>query len=545
MVTIVIRLPASLHDRLASWASAVRPRPAFDVFDVGLPLSDSLTGVHSMLVTSVRRAVPVFGLAAFVVGCAVGPDFMRPSAPETKDYEAGGMPQPDVPEPTETQQRFAVGKKISNDWWQLFHSSRLESVLEEAIAGSQTLAAAKATLAQAQQGVLQAAGALYPQVDLAAGAQRQRVNFAAIGEPVEGPIINLFNIGPTVSYSVDVFGRYRRQVEEQQALAEYQAWELDAAYLTLTGNAATQAFQIASVRAQIAAVQTIIADDERNLGLVQTELRAGEATQIDVQSAQSQLAADRTLLPPLRQQLSVARHALSVLSGRAPGDWMPPDFDLAEFTLPEDLPVSLPSELVRQRPDILAAEAQLHAASAAVGVATAQLYPSIDLTASFEQFATKPSKLFVPASSVFDLAGNLVAPIFHGGTLRAQKKAAVDAFDGAYATYRQTVLTSFGQVADSLQALSHDAELLEAEHRALDSAEANLRLTRTTYSYGNVGILQVLDAQRLAEQARLGYVRAQAQRYLDTVELLTAMGGGWWQSQDQTALAVTPGKAPR
>jgi NodT family efflux transporter outer membrane factor (OMF) lipoprotein len=498
-----------------------------------------------MLVTSVRRAVPVFGLAAFVVGCAVGPDFMRPSAPETKDYEAGGMPQPDVPEPTETQQRFAVGKKISNDWWQLFHSSRLESVLEEAIAGSQTLAAAKATLAQAQQGVLQAAGALYPQVDLAAGAQRQRVNFAAIGEPVEGPIINLFNIGPTVSYSVDVFGRYRRQVEEQQALAEYQAWELDAAYLTLTGNAATQAFQIASVRAQIAAVQTIIADDERNLGLVQTELRAGEATQIDVQSAQSQLAADRTLLPPLRQQLSVARHALSVLSGRAPGDWMPPDFDLAEFTLPEDLPVSLPSELVRQRPDILAAEAQLHAASAAVCVATAQLYPSIDLTASFEQFATKPSKLFVPASSVFDLAGNLVAPIFHGGTLRAQKKAAVDAFDGAYATYRQTVLTSFGQVADSLQALSHDAELLEAEHRALDSAEANLRLTRTTYSYGNVGILQVLDAQRLAEQARLGYVRAQAQRYLDTVELLTAMGGGWWQSQDQTALAVTPGKAPR
>jgi NodT family efflux transporter outer membrane factor (OMF) lipoprotein len=545
MVTIVIRLPASLHDRLASWSSAVRPRPAFDVFDVGLPLSDSLTGVHSMLVTSVRRAVPVFGLAAFVVGCAVGPDFMRPSAPETRDYEAGGMPQPDVPEPTETQQRFAVGKKISNDWWQLFHSSRLESVLEETIAGSQTLAAAKATLAQAQQGVLQAAGALYPQVDLAAGAQRQRVNFAAIGEPVEGPIINLFNIGPTVSYSVDVFGRYRRQVEEQQALAEYQAWELDAAYLTLTGNAATQAFQIASVRAQIAAVQTIIADDERNLGLVQTELRAGEATQIDVQSAQSQLAADRTLLPPLRQQLSVARHALSVLSGRAPGDWAPPDFDLAEFTLPEELPVSLPSELVRQRPDILAAEAQLHAASAAVGVATAQLYPSIDLTGSFEQFATKPSKLFVPASSVFDLGGNLVAPIFHGGTLRAQKKAAVDAFDGAYATYRQTVLTSFGQVADSLQALSHDAELLEAEHRALDSAEANLRLTRTTYSYGNVGILQVLDAQRLAEQARLGYVRAQAQRYLDTVELLTAMGGGWWQSQDQTAQAASPGKATR
>jgi NodT family efflux transporter outer membrane factor (OMF) lipoprotein len=498
-----------------------------------------------VVLTSVQRGAPALGLALLVVGCAVGPDFVRPPAPETKDYESGGMPQPAVSEPTETQQRFAVGQKISNDWWQLFRSPRLEGVLQETIAGSQTLAAAKTTLAQAQQGVLQAAGAYYPQVDLSAGAQRQRVNFAAIGINQQGPILNLFSIGPTVSYAVDIFGGYRRRVEQQQALAEYQGWELDAAYLTLTGNAVTQALQIASARAQIAAVETIIADDQRNLDLVRTELRAGEATQIDVESAASQFAADRTLLPPLRQQLSVARHALSVLSGRAPGDWAPPDFDLAEFTLPEELPVSLPSELVRQRPDILAAEAQLHAASAAVGVATAQLYPSLNLTASFEQFAVKPSKLFVPQASIFDVGGNLLAPIFHGGTLRAEKQAAVDAFDGAFANYKQTVLTSFGQVADVLQALSHDGELLEAEHRALDSAEESLRLTRTTYSYGNVGILQVLDAQRLAEQARLGYVRAQAQRYLDTVQLLTAMGGGWWQSQDQTAQAATPVKATR
>jgi NodT family efflux transporter outer membrane factor (OMF) lipoprotein len=233
------------------------------------------------------------------------------------------------------------------------------------------------------------------------------------------------------------------------------------------------------------------------------------------------------------------------LIGRAPGDWAPPDFDLAEFTLPEELPVSLPSDLVRQRPDILAAEAQLHAASAAVGVATAQLYPNLNLTASFTQDALKPSRLFNPASSVFDVGANLLAPIFHGGALQAQKQAAVDAFDGALANYKETVLTSFGQVADVLQALVHDAELLEAERRALESAEASLRLTRTTYSYGNIGILQVLDAQRLAEQARLGYVRAQAQRYLDTVQLLTAMGGGWWDWPDQTAQAATPDKAAR
>jgi NodT family efflux transporter outer membrane factor (OMF) lipoprotein len=498
-----------------------------------------------MVLTSVRRGAPALGLTMLVVGCAVGPDFVRPAPPPTQDYEAGGMPRPDVAEPTETQQRFALGQKISNDWWQLFRSPRLDGVLQETIAGNLTLAAAKTTLTQAQQGVLQAAGALYPQLDLAAGAQRQRVNFSAIGINQQGPIINLFNIGPTVSYALDVFGGYRRRLEQQEALAEYEGWELDAAYLTLTGNAVTQALQIASARAQIAAVETIIADDERNLELVRTELKAGEATQLDVQTAQSQLAADRTLLPPIRQQLSVARHALSVLSGRAPGDWAPPDFDLAEFTLPEELPVSVPSQLVRKRPDILAAEAQLHAASAAVGVATAQLYPSLNLTASFEQFATKPSKLFAPESSIFDFGGNLLAPIFHGGALRAQKQAAVDAFDGAYASYKQTVLTSFGQVADSLQALSHDAELLEAEHRALDSAETQLRLTRTSYSYGNVGILQVLDAQRQTEQARLGHVRAQAQRFIDTVQLLTAMGGGWWQAQDQTAQAATPAKATR
>jgi NodT family efflux transporter outer membrane factor (OMF) lipoprotein len=494
-----------------------------------------------MMLDSARRYARAIGLAALVAGCAVGPDFVQPEAPQTKDYEVGGTPQLAVADSAETQQHATLGRKISGDWWTLFHSSRLDEVLRDAISGSLTLAQARTTLAQAQQGIRQAAGALYPQLDFSAGAQRERVSFAAIGENVQGPVINLFSIGPTVSYALDPFGENRRRVEQQKALAEYERWELDAAYLTLTGNAVNQALQIASVRAQMAAVETIIADDERNLDLVRTELRAGEATQIDVESAASQLEADRTLLPPLRQNLSVARHALAVLLGRAPGDWAPPDFDIGEFTLPQDLPLSLPAELVRQRPDILAAEAQLHAASAAIGVATAQLYPNLNLTASFTQESLKPSTLFNPASSVFDAGANLLAPVFHGGALRAQKQAAVDAFDGALAAYKQTVLTSFGQVADTLQALAHDAELLEAERRALESAETSLRLTRTTYSYGNVGILQVLDAQRLAEQARLGYVRAQAQRYIDTAQLYTAMGGGWWDWQDQTAQAQATG----
>jgi NodT family efflux transporter outer membrane factor (OMF) lipoprotein len=489
------------------------------------------------------REIAAVSVVALLAGCAVGPDFVTPPAPETKDYEVGGAPQPAVENTTEAQQHFAMGKKVSGSWWQLFHSAQLDDVLQQAIAGNLTLVTAQANLAQAQQNIAQASGALWPQVDLGAGVTRQQVSEASLGIPAKTPAFNLFTIGPTLSYAVDPFGGNRRRVEQQQALAQFQDYQLDAAYLTLTGNAASLAVQIASARGQIQAVNTIIADDERNLELIRAQRRAGEATQLEVQLAESQLAADRTLLPPLRQQESVARHALAILVGKAPGDLAPPNFELAEFTLPQDLPVSLPSELVRQRPDILASEAQLHAASASVGVATAQLYPNLTLSASFTQQALTTGTLFDPASSVWSIGAQLLAPVFHGGALMAQKRATVDAFNGALATYKQTVLTSFQQVADTLQGLAHDAELLDAQQRALESAEESLRLTRTTFRYGNVGILQVLDAQRQAEQARLGYVRAQAQRYLDSITLFTAMGGGWQDWQARSAAAGSEAKA--
>ena len=479
-----------------------------------------------------RRFSPLLlataGLAALLAGCTVGPDFTKPDAPDTQGYTEDGIPETRVPQAKESEQHFALGKKVTADWWQLFHAQRLTDVLEQSLAGNQNLAAARATLKQAREVVIQAGGVLYPQLDLAAGVTRERVSLTTVGQNATGPVINLFTLGPTVSYDLDPFGGNRRRVEQQESLAEYQGYQLDAAYLTLTGNAATQALNIASARAQIKAVESIIKDDEENLRLVRSELSAGEATQLDVQTAASQLAADRTLLPPLRQQVSVARHALSVLTGRLPAQWVPPDFDLDEFTLPDELPVSLPSELVRQRPDILASESQLHAASAAIGVATAQLYPDIKLSGAFTQEALSTSTLFNPASSAWNIGGQLLAPIFHGGALRAQRRAAVAGYETAFANYKQTVLTSFGQVADVMQALAHDAELLEAQRRALEAADESMRLTRTTYQYGNVGVLQVLEAQRLTEQARLGYVRAKAQRYLDTVQFLTAMGGGWW-----------------
>jgi NodT family efflux transporter outer membrane factor (OMF) lipoprotein len=465
---------------------------------------------------------------SLLAGCMLGPDFEQPKAPDTKGYTEEGIPETRVANAKEQEQRFVLGKKISGDWWHLFHAQRLNDVLDQAIAGNQTLVQARATLAQASEGIAQARGALFPQLDLNGGLSRQRVSFAPVGQNTKGPITNLFSIGPTVSYALDPFGGNRRRVEQQEALTQFQDYQLDAAYLTLTGNAVTQAITIAAARAQIKAVEGIIRDDQENLRLVQSELKAGEATQLDVQSAAAQLAADRTLLPPLRQQLSVARHALSILAGKLPADWVPPDFEVSEFTLPPELPMSLPSELVRQRPDILASEAQLHAASAAIGVATAQLYPNINLSASFVQESLSASTLFNPASSVWSIGGQLLAPLFHGGALQAQKRAAVDAFDAALANYKQTVLTSFGQVADVMQALAHDAQELEEQRSALEAAEERLRLTRATYQYGNVGVLQVLDAERGAQQARLGYIRAQVQRQLDTVQFLTAMGGGWW-----------------
>ncbi len=331
------------------------------------------------------------GLAALLLaGCAVGPDFVQPAPPTVPAYTSSAMPAALTPGSGEADQRIASGQTITAGWWQLFHSAPLDAVLSEAIAGNQTLAAANATLAQAQEAVNQARAAFYPQIDLAISARRDQTTSLRSTSGRSGGggggstmVSNLYSLGPSISYAPDVFGLTRRQVEQEQALAQSQAYQLAAAYLTLTGSAVSQAINIASARLQIKATEDIIAEDEQNLALVRAKFQAGKAARTDVLIAESQLANDRTLLPPLSQQLSVARHALAVLSGKFPQQSGAMDFDLAAFTLPGELPLSLPSQLVRQRPDILAAEANLHAASAAVGVATAQLYPTVTLSASF------------------------------------------------------------------------------------------------------------------------------------------------------------------
>lgn len=481
------------------------------------------------------RLALAMGWAVVLFGCAVGPDFVRPVPPQVTRYTATKTPAVMAPGAGEPAQQLASGQAISAQWWALYRSQRLNQVLDQAIADSPTLAAAKATLAQAQQAVMQAQGGYYPRLDIAANAQHQRTTSSRlVGNGPSAAAVsttsNLYSLGPTVNFAPDVFGGTRRRVEQQEALAENQRYQLAAAYLTLTGNAVTQAINIASTRLQINAVQDIIADDERNLRLVRLKFEAGKAARLDVLTAESQLANDRTQLPPLQQQLSAAHHALSVLIGKFPGQWSAPDFDLSEFTLPAELPVSVPSDLVRQRPDILAAEAQLHASSAAIGVAASQLYPSITLSGSLGVEALSTATLFRASSKFWSLVANLTAPIFQGGVIEAQKQAAVDALRASAATYQQTVLTAFGQVADVLNALAHDAELVSAQKNALDSSAASLRLQRLSYEAGKSDVLGLLDAQRTYQQAQLGYARAQAQRYRDTSQLFVAMGGGWWET---------------
>ncbi|MGH7091238.1 MAG: efflux transporter outer membrane subunit, partial [Stellaceae bacterium] len=323
------------------------------------------------LTTAAASRAAGLAVAALLASCTVGPDFERPAPPATKTYAPGG-PQPLAsPGSGEPQQQLAVGAKVTAEWWDLFRSPQLTSVLKDAIANNGTLAAAKATLAQAREQFAQSQGTLYPQLDFNANASRQRSSLLSLGVNQLGPIDNLYSIGPSVSYALDIFGLNRRRTERQEATAQYEEYQLDGAYLTLTGNAVKEAITIASTRAQIATVDRIIGEDQQTLDLVQREFQVRNKTVADVESARTQLASDRALLPPLEQQLSVAQDALAVLTGKAPGDWLPPDFALAQFTLPQELPLTVPSALVRDRPDILAAEAQLHEASADIGVATA------------------------------------------------------------------------------------------------------------------------------------------------------------------------------
>jgi NodT family efflux transporter outer membrane factor (OMF) lipoprotein len=469
-------------------------------------------------------------------GCAVGPDFKAPDTSAVSEYVAhdekvgaeidGGPGAP--------PQTLRIGEAVPLDWWTLFGSTDVNSVVEQALAGNRTLDSAKARLEQAHESVTAASSAFYPEASVGATVSRQKLNAAAFGLAPNAfplpPNFNLFQVGGTASYSLDIFGGTRRRVEQQEALEAFALEQVHAAYLTLTGNAVSMVVQIAAIRAQTEALNQILDIDNQNVDLVRKARDAGAVPDSDVISAESQLASDETLQPALNQQMSVAKHALAVLLGKSPSEWSPPEFSLSELALPGHLPVALPSELVHQRPDILAAEAQLRAASAQIGITTAQLYPSVTLAGSVGGAALRGGDLFDPAALVWSIAAGITQPVFDGGRRRADRRAALAALRGSAADYQQTVLQAFGQVANILMALEHDGDLIAAQQAALDKAVQSARLQRVSYSGGGTGLLSLLDAQRQYQQALLGYVRAQTLRYQDSIQLFVAMGGGWWKS---------------
>jgi NodT family efflux transporter outer membrane factor (OMF) lipoprotein len=464
---------------------------------------------------------------AWLAGCTVGPDFKAPAAPSPRAYAAEPAPTLSDPGRTEIRQTLAVGQPLADDWWAAFHSPQLDTLVREALANNQSLAAARATLVQAREAEARTRGGAYPQVDFSATVSRLKTSLLPEGIDQLGPITNDFNLGPGVTYALDVFGGGRRLREQKHALTDYQRYQLDAAGLAITSDVARKAIDLARAQDQIGALEDLLRDDEQTVQMVDRLLGLRLRTVADLEAARSQLAADRALLPPLRQQVAVDRNAIAVLTGKPPGEATPPDLRLDALALPDSLPLSVPSALVRQRPDIRAAEAQLQAANAGVGVATAQLYPSLTLSAGIIQESLSTSNLFTSAATGGFVATSLTAPILHGGALRAGRREAVAAYDAAYARYRQTVLESFGQVADVLQALDHDAQALDAQRQSVEAGTRALEAAKVQYGVARTDILQVLNAQRQLSRARMQLIQARAQRHLDTVQLFAAMGGGW------------------
>jgi NodT family efflux transporter outer membrane factor (OMF) lipoprotein len=478
-------------------------------------------------------------VAAALPACTVGPNFHRPDAPSATRYTETPMPREtaSVSGAAGATQRFVTGD-LPAQWWSLYQSEPLERLVREAIAASPTLAAARATLRQAQENLAARSGALlYPAINGNASATREKLSNAAFDQP-GAQIFNLYNASINVSYMLDIFGGNRRQLEGFQALVDYQNYQLEGAYLALTSNIVTAAISEASLRAQLQATHDILAAEQEVVRRVRRQYELGGVARLDLVAVQSQAAQTEATIPPLEASLAQARHLLAVLTGRAPSEASVPEFNLDMLHLPEEIPVSVPSELARQRPDIRASEALLHQASAQIGVATANLYPQVTLTGSFGGQANQLHNLFA-GPSVWSIGAGLLQPIFRGGELQAERRAAIAAFDAAQAQYQETVLQAFRNVADALRVLEEDARAVKAQAEAEALARTRLDLTRKQFELGGTSYLALLDAQRQFAAARVTLVRAQSTRYADTAALFQALGGGWWNGEQAASAQNT------
>jgi NodT family efflux transporter outer membrane factor (OMF) lipoprotein len=486
----------------------------------------------------------VTALACLLAACAVGPNFKTPQAPQTPGFVAPGeLPARTTvaPAPDGQAQRFVEGLDIQGQWWTLFRSAELNALIERGLANSPTLEAATAALRQANETLAAQRGSFFPSVSGTLGAQRQKTPGVALGAPQAGSIIYTLNSAAVnVSYTLDAFGGIRRQVEAFGAQAEYQKFLLEAAYLSLTANIVTTAITEASLRAQIKATEDIAQSQQMQLDITQRRLFAGGVSRVDLLQQQSLLQSTLATLPGLRTQLAQERNLMAAYVGSLPADYAGPEFALESLALPVELPVSLPSKFVEQRPDVREFSALLHAATAQIGVATANMLPQITLSGSYGGEATRFSDVFSPASVIWSLAGSLTQPIFKGGQLTHQRRAAVAAAQEAAANYRATVITAFQNVSDTLHALQGDADALAAEALAQNTAAESLKLVQAQFKSGAASYLQVLTSEQAYQSATVALVKARAQRYADTAALFQALGGGWWNRSDMAANSNQP-----
>ena len=468
--------------------------------------------------------------ALFAAGCAVGPDFSKPTAPNVDAYAVSPVATAGTSGVAGGEaQRFLGGGDISADWWTVFHSAPLNELIEHSLTNNPDLKAAQAALSGAREQVLAQRGAYYPGVSGGFSASRQRQSGTIAPAPASNVLLyNLFTPEVTVSYVPDVFGLNRRTVESLQAQADAVRFQMIATYNTLTANVVVTAIQQGSVQLQIEASRELIDINTNILGILRYQFARGYANGLDVAAQESQLAQVAATLPPLLKQAAQLRDLMASLGGDFPSQAPAGSFELASLQLPQDLPVSVPADLVTQRPDVRQAEADLHAASARIGIAAANRLPNVTLTAATGSTALAIDQLFTGGTGFWAVGADLTAPIFQGGALLHQERAARAAYQQAAAQYRSIVLSACQNVADTLAALAEDAEGLKAAAAAADAAKTTLDLAERQWQDGYAGYLALLSAEQAYQQARINLVQAQASRYADTAALFQALGGGWW-----------------
>ena len=500
-----------------------------------------------------RTLLPVT-YVALASSCAVGPSFHPPTAPANAGYTATPLPESSTAAPVHggEPQRLINDRDIPFEWWQLFQSSPLNALVTRSFEANPTVPAARAALAQAQELVRAQRGFYYPTV--AAGFQGERVKVAGnntqssslgiqangnnLGQPLQ-PAVPLFytfyTAGLTVGFVPDVFGANRRQVESLAAQRDAQRFALEATYITLASNVVAAAIQEASLRAQIAATRQIIAAEEKSLQILRDQFRLGFAMRIDVAAQEAALGQAKMLLPPLQRQLEQTRDLIRALAGNLPNQDVAETFELDALQLPPELPLSLPAKLIEQRPDVRAAEAQLHAANAQVGVAVAAMLPQFSISGTLGGAADQIPWLFRTGGSFWTMVGGVSQPVFEGGTLLHTKRAAEAALKQAATQYQSTVIAAYQNVSDTLHASISDAEALVGAVEAENAAKVTYDLTRRQLEAGYANYLALLSAEAAYNQALLTRIQAQATRYGDSIALFQALGGGWWNRQEVAA----------